>query len=395
MTTPIERAPQQHQPDLRGDERPQHELSGRQTHSSRDDSRARRGASSCAAAPACREPAAADDPLPSRARHGFIRCCHRASERRVPPRFDRRRRRTRPTCRRSRAAAPPRGGCRRAVARGARARDAAAGCAAAPRTSSESSGTPSAPTRLTRAGQRVAIDHDLDEVVVPNAPDRSVVQRLGPDVADAGAAREPGEPAVGDERHVFAPGQVTERRGDLRGLLHAGPRRPHADQHDDVALAHRSGRRSLDGLDRLALVGEHPRRTAMTIDAIGVDHRRIDRGGLDHRALRREVAARKHDRAGQPGAACGVRRHDDLIRIDGRGGREPCACGAAPLARFPPVERGVERVAGRREHAPVQQAHAAEMQHHFRNAAGHEHLRRRETRAVRSAARRRGAASRD
>ena len=48
------------------------------------------------------------------------------------------------------------------------------------------------------------------------------------------------------------------------------------------------------------------------------------------------------------------------------------------LARFPPVERGIERVAGGREHAPVQQPHAAEVQHDFRRAAGHEHLRCRE-----------------
>ena len=137
--------------------------------------------------------------------------------------------------------------------------------------------------------------------------------------------------------------------------------------------------RSLDRLDRVALVGEHAGRTAMPIDAVGVDHRRIDRGGLDHRALRREVAEREHHRAGQPGAACRVGRHDDVIGIDGRRGREPGARRLAPLARFPPVERGVERVAGRREHAPVQQPHAAQMQHHLRNAAGHEHLRGRET----------------
>ena len=188
-----------------------------------------------------------------------------------------------------------------------------------------------------------------------------------------------GEPAVGEERHVLAPGQVTERGGDLRGLLHAGSRRPRADQHDDVALAHGSCRRSLDRLDRVVLVGEHPRRTAMPIDAVGVDHRRVDGGRLDDRPLRREVAERKDDRAGESGAARRVRRHDDLIRIDGRRRREPGARRPPPLARFPPVERGVERVAGGREHAPVQQPHAAEMQHHFRHAAGHEHLGRRET----------------
>ena len=88
------------------------------------------------------------------------------------------------------------------------------------------------------AGQRVPIDHDLDEIAISNASDGPFVQRLGPDVTDAGSAREPGEPAVGDERDVFAPGQVAERRGDLRGLLHAGPRRPHTNQDDDVAFAY-------------------------------------------------------------------------------------------------------------------------------------------------------------
>src|SRR4030095_10132010 len=75
---------------------------------------------------------------------------------------------------------------------------------------------------IDRAGERVAVDHDLNEVLVPNAPDGAIVQRLRPNVADAGAAREPGEPAVGDQGHVFAPRQVTERSGDLRGLLDAG-----------------------------------------------------------------------------------------------------------------------------------------------------------------------------
>ncbi len=76
-----------------------------------------------------------------------------------------------------------------------------------------------------------------------------------------------------------------------------------------------------------------------------------------------------------PRTACRVWRHDDLIWIDGRCGREPCTGRPAPLARFPPVEGDVERVAGGRQHAPVQQTHASEMPHHFGNTAGHEHLR--------------------
>jgi hypothetical protein len=102
-------------------------------------------------------------------------------------------------------------------------------------------------------------------------------------------------------------------------------------------------------------------------------------GGLDDRALRREIAAREYHRAGESCAARCLGCHDDLIGIDRRCGREPCTRRPAPRARFPPVERGVERVAGRREHTPVQQPHAAEMQHHLGNAAGHEHLGGRET----------------
>ena len=92
----------------------------------------------------------------------------------------------------------PETACRRAAARAARGPDAAAGCAAARRTRPASSGTPSLAHEVDGAGQRVPIDHDLDEVVVAHASDRPAVQRLGADVPDAGAGRQPGEPAVGD-----------------------------------------------------------------------------------------------------------------------------------------------------------------------------------------------------
>ena len=79
------------------------------------------------------------------------------------------------------------------------------------------------------------------QVAIAHPPDRSVVQRLGADVTDARAGGQARETAVGDERHVLAPWQVAERRGDLGRLLHAGARWPHADQHDHVALSDRSG----------------------------------------------------------------------------------------------------------------------------------------------------------
>ena len=42
-----------------------------------------------------------------------------------------------------------------------------------------------------------------------------------------------------------------------------------------------------------ALGREHPRRAGLAIDAVGVDHGRVDRRALDDRALRGEVAARE------------------------------------------------------------------------------------------------------
>src|SRR5688572_33431067 len=79
---------------------------------------------------------------------------------------------------------------------------------------------PAGANQIDRTGERVRVDYDLDVVVVLNASDRAVVECLRTDVTDAGAAREPGEPAVGDECRVLAPGQVAERGGDLGRLLH-------------------------------------------------------------------------------------------------------------------------------------------------------------------------------
>jgi hypothetical protein len=49
------------------------------------------------------------------------------------------------------------------------------------------------------------------------------------------------------------------------------PEGPDADEHDDVAFANRSRGRTFDGVDRVALVGEHPRGTAVSIHAVGID----------------------------------------------------------------------------------------------------------------------------
>src|SRR6266581_5377407 len=78
-------------------------------------------------------------------------------------------------------------------------------------------------------------------------------------MAYAGAAREPGKATVGEEGNVLAPGEIPQRRRDLRGLLHARARWPVADQHDYVPGLDRPLGRSLDCPDRVPLVYEHAR----------------------------------------------------------------------------------------------------------------------------------------
>src|SRR2546430_17067674 len=47
---------------------------------------------------------------------------------------------------------------------------------------------------------------DLDDVAVPQQPDRAANGRFRPDMPDAEAAGGAGEPAVGEERDLAAPG---------------------------------------------------------------------------------------------------------------------------------------------------------------------------------------------
>src|SRR5205085_2085861 len=89
---------------------------------------------------------------------------------------------------------------------------------------------PGCPHQVDRSRERATVDHDLDQIVVPYAPDGTAVQCLGSDVADAGAAGEPGKTTVREQRDVLAPREIAERGGDLRGLLHPRARRTVADQ---------------------------------------------------------------------------------------------------------------------------------------------------------------------
>src|SRR5262249_37405152 len=56
---------------------------------------------------------------------------------------------------------------------------------------------------IDRALEPVAIDDDTDRVAVSNAADRPAGERLGADVADAGAGRNTGEARIGDHRDVL------------------------------------------------------------------------------------------------------------------------------------------------------------------------------------------------
>ena len=64
--------------------------------------------------------------------------------------------------------------------------------------------TPSSPTRLTDAFERVAIDDDLNEIAVAQLADRPARQRFRRHVADARARRDAAEPRVGEHRDVLA-----------------------------------------------------------------------------------------------------------------------------------------------------------------------------------------------
>src|SRR5690606_29375518 len=148
------------------------------------------------------------------------------------------------------------------------------------------------------AVQAHPVDLDAHHVTVAQAPDRPAGQCLRADMADACAGGHAGEARIGDHRHVLAPGQVLERGGELVGLLHAGAGRAAACQPHDLPGPHRVLPLGLDRADRVALGGEHARRAGMPIHVVRIDDRWIDGGGLDHRTVRRQVAAREHQRAG-------------------------------------------------------------------------------------------------
>ena len=100
----------------------------------------------------------------------------------------------------------------------------------------------------------------------------------------------------------------------------------------------------------------------------------------------------KHTVDVNPRAAASVRRHDHVVWIDAVARLKPGAKRGAAIGRLPVVELLAERDAAHRQHAGVEEAGAAKVQHHFGYATGQEDLNRRMVARVRSEVRRQCAA---
>ena len=154
------------------------------------------------------------------------------------------------------------------------------------------------------AGERFAIDDDLDLVALKHFANGPGGERFRRDVSDAGARGDAAEARVGEQGNVLAVRQLLERGGDLINLLHAGAGRTPADQYKHVAARHIA---ALDGLDGRLFRDEDFGRAEMTIDLVLVNKRGIDGCALDDRALGREVAHREAD-GGRESFLRGARR---------------------------------------------------------------------------------------
>src|ERR1019366_8148229 len=110
--------------------------------------------------------------------------------------------------------------------------------------------------------------------------------------------------------------EMLEGGGDLINLLHAGSHGSSANQDDDLAGLDAVVAMTLDGVNGGAFGQEDAGRTELAIDAVGIDNARIDRGTLDDRAFRRQIAAGKRDRRSQTALTSKLRAHDDVIGMD-------------------------------------------------------------------------------
>jgi hypothetical protein len=139
------------------------------------------------------------------------------------------------------------------------------------------------------------IDDDPHTVSVDEPPERSALERLRTDVADAGAGGDAGEAGVRDERDLAAEGEEPKRRGELVGLLHSRSHGAASDQHDHVARLDRLARDSLDRGDRVRLAREDASTTVQAVDTVLVERASVDRGRLDYAPAGGEIAAGEAD----------------------------------------------------------------------------------------------------
>ena len=114
---------------------------------------------------------------------------------------------------------------------------------------------------------------------------------------------------------------------------------------------------------------EHPRRSFLAINAVGVQHAGINRRAFDYGTFRREIAARKSQRAGQTSSLRLPRRQDDVLGIHSVLFAQNLAEPRAALGCLPPVQDFAQCLAAHGWHIRVQRADSPQMQHHFRHAA--------------------------
>src|SRR5207253_2715057 len=103
----------------------------------------------------------------------------------------------------------------------------------------------------------------------------------------------------------------------------------------------------------------------LSIDAVGVNHARVDAGGLDDRTLGGEVALREGDGRSETFGLRARRGHDDVVGVDAIAIREKGAAALAPLRGLPPIEDLAEGAAGDGSYVGVEQAQVAEVKHHL------------------------------
>ena len=187
-------------------------------------------------------------------------------------------------------------------------------------------------------------------------------------MADTGAGGDAGKTSICQNSNVLAKAEMFQGRRDLVNLLHAGAHGTTADQHENVAGLDAVGSLGFDRGDGRSFAREDPGGTGLAIDAVGIDHARVNGGALDHRAVGGQVSARESYGRGQPAYPGLVRIHDDIVRVDSILCRQYSAQAAAALRALPPVERPAKRFARGSKATFVEQAETAQMQHNLRHS---------------------------